>query len=249
MSCSQCSLCLWIVYYCCALFVFALCLVPSVALSLDCLLLLCFVCLRFVSCSQCSLCLWIVFDFCALFVFALCLVPSVPCVSGLSLISVLCLSSLCVLVPVLLVSLDCLLLLCFVCLRFVSCSQCSLCLWIVFDFCALFVFALCLGPSVACVSGLSIAVLCLSSLCVLFPVFLVSLDCLLLLCFVCLRFVSCSQCSLCLWIVYYCCALFVFAFCLVPSVPCVSGLSLISVLCLSSLCVLFPVFLVSLDCL
>jgi hypothetical protein len=37
--------------------------------------------------------------------------------------------------------------------------------------------------------------------------------------------VSCSQCSLCLWIVYSCCALFVFALCLVPSVPCVSGLS------------------------
>jgi hypothetical protein len=45
---------------------------------------------------------------------------------------------------------------------------------IYFDFCALFVFALCLGPSVPCVSGLSlISVLCLSSLCVLFPVFLV----------------------------------------------------------------------------
>ena len=37
-----------------------------------------------------------------------------------------------------------------------SCSQCSLCLWIVFDLCALFVFALCLVPSVPCVSGLSI---------------------------------------------------------------------------------------------
>jgi hypothetical protein len=123
-------------------------------------------------------------------------------------------------------------------------------LLIYFDFCALFVFALCLVPSVPCVSGLSIiAVLCLSSLCVLFPVFLVSLDCLWFLCFVCLRFVSCSQCSLCLWIVFDFCALFVFALCLVPSVPCVYGLSLISVLCLSSLCVLFPVFLVSLDCL
>jgi hypothetical protein len=93
-----------------------------------------------------------------------------------------------------------------------------------------------------CVSGLSlISVLCLSSLCVLFPVLLVSLDCLLLLCFVCLRFVSCSQCSLCLWIVYYCCALFVFALCLGPSVACVSGLSIIAVRCLSSLCVLVPV--------
>jgi hypothetical protein len=125
-------------------------------------------------------------------------------------------------------------------------------LLIYFDFCALFVFALCLVPSVPCVSGLSIIavlclsslcvlvpvllcvsglsiidVLCLSSLCVLFPVFLVSLDCLWFLCFVCLRFVSCSQCSLCLWIVYSCCALFVFALCLVPSVPCVSGLSIL----------------------
>ena len=235
--CTQCCQCLWIVF---VLLVFVLCLVyPMLPVSLDCF---CFACLRPVSsapnvasvsglflfclssscvlCTQCCQCLWIVF---VLFVFVLCLVY-----------------------PMLPVSLDCF---CFVCLRPVSCA-----------------------PNVASVSGLFF-VLLVFVLCLVYPMLPVSLDC---FCFACLRPVSCvpnvasvsglflfclssscvlcTQCCQCLWIVF---VLFVFVLCLVypmlpvsldcfcfaclrpvscaPNVASVSGLFLF---CLSSSCVL-----------
>jgi hypothetical protein len=148
---------------------------------------LCFICLRPVSCAQYCLCLWVVHSFficlpplsCVLclilhmslgcpffvlFVFLLCLVLNIACVSVLSI-------------------------LCFICLRPVSCAQYCMCLWVVLSviylswscvlclilplslccpFFFLFVFVLCLVLNIACVSGLSI------------------------LCFICLRPVSCA---------------------------------------------------------
>jgi hypothetical protein len=118
--------------------------------------------------------------FFVLFVFLLCLVLNIACVSGLSI-------------------------LCFICLRPVSCAQYCLCLWVVHsqrmdnpETQAILgtrqrrktnktkngqprntgVFVLCLVPNIAHVSGLSI------------------------LCFICLRPVSCAQYCLCLWVVH-----------------------------------------------
>ena len=109
----------------------------------------CFVCLRLVS-----------------------YVLNVVCVSGLF-VFVLCLMC-----PMLRVSLDCLFSSC------VLCAQCCLCLWIV---CFLPVSYV---PNVVCVSGLFVFVLCLMC-----PMLSVSLDCLSSSC------VLCAQCCLCLWIV------------------------------------------------
>jgi hypothetical protein len=84
----------------------------------------------------------------------------------------------------------------------------------------MFVFDLCLVPYVWCFSE------CLSSICVLCPMFDVSLN-------VCLRSVSCALCLMFLW-------MFVFDLCLVPYVWCFSE-------CLSTICALCPMFDVSLN--
>ena len=118
VSCSQCCLRLWIVHT--WLFFVLLCLAPNVvyvsglsildcssfcvllpmlSTSLHCPYL---IALRAVSCYQCCLLLWIIHTW---FLFVLCLAPNVVYVSALSILDC---SSLCVLLPMLSVSLDCL---------------------------------------------------------------------------------------------------------------------------------------------
>jgi hypothetical protein len=86
---------------------------------------------------------------------------------------------LCLMCPMLRVSLDCLFSSC------VLCAQCYLCLWIVCFRPVSYV------PNVTCVSGLFVFVLCL--MCPMLPV---SLDCLFSSC------VLCAHCYLRLWIVH-----------------------------------------------
>jgi hypothetical protein len=160
-------------------FVIALCLVSSVACVYG---LSSLVCDRSVSCAQCCQCLWIVQS---------------------------SLWSLCILCPVLPMSMNCAVLFVIalylvtsvanvyglsslVCNRSVSCAQYCQCLWIVQS--------------------------CLRSFCILYPVLSMSMDCPVLfvialylvfsivnvyeLCsLVCDRSVSCAQCCQCLWIV------------------------------------------------
>jgi hypothetical protein len=240
-SCGQCCL------FFCVLFAFAMLLVVSGAcFSVFCLPWLCFlrsvlpdfcvllgfamllvvsgacfsvfVCLRYASCGQCFL------FFCVLFAIAMLLVVSVAC------FSVFCLPWLCFLrsvVP------DFCVLFAFAMLLVVSVACFSVfCLpWLCFlrsvlpDFCVLLGFAMLLVVSVACFS-----VFCLPSLCFLWsglPVFL---------CFVCLRYASWGQCCL------FFSVLFAFAMLLVVSVAC------FSVFCLPSLCFLWSVLPVFLDC-
>jgi len=198
-SCTPCCQCLWIVQSCLwslcilcpvlpvsmdrpVLFVIVMYLVPSVVYISG---LSSLVCDRSVSFASCCQCLWIVQS---------------------------CLSSFCIVCPVLPVSMDCSVLFVIVlylvpsvacvyglsslvCDRTVSCVQCSLCLWIVQS--------------------------CLWSFCILCPVLPVSMDRPVLFVFamylvpsvvyisglsslVCDRYVSCAQCWLCLWIVQSC---------------------------------------------
>jgi hypothetical protein len=168
----------------------------------------------------------------------MCLVYNVVSVSLLCLVwpmfsvSPDCLSSSCVLYTMWWVSLDCLSSYCvlynqcspflwIVCLRPVSCVTNVLCVPGLF----------CLHP-VSCVnnvvnfSGLFVFVLCL-----VWPMFPVSLDCLFSYC------VLCDQCSPCVWIV-----------CL-RTVSCVTNVPRVSRLFVFVLCLVWPMFPVSLDCL
>ena len=113
-----------------------LCCVFVFGLSLSCVL-----------CAQCCQCFWIV---------CLCLVCCVPNVVSFSGLFV---SVLCVVYPMLSVSLDCLSLSC------VLCTQCCQCFWIV---CLCLV---CCVPNVVSFSGLFVSVLC-----VVCPMLSVSLD-------------------------------------------------------------------------
>ena len=219
--CTQYCLCLWVVH---SLFYLSSSSVLGLILpvSLGCPFF-------FYLSSSCVLCpilpVSLGCPFFFLFVFVLCLVPNIACVSGLSILY-------------------------FICLRSVSCAHYCLCLWVVHSLCylssscvlclilpvslgcpffVLFVFVLCLVPNIACVSGLSI------------------------LFFICLRPVSCTQYCLFLWVVhslFYLSSssvlclilpvslgcpffvLFVFLFCLVLNIACVSGLSICFFICL-----------------
>jgi len=155
------------------------------SVSLDCLSSSC------VSCNQCCQCLRIVYF------------RPVSCVPNVVGVSGLCIFVLCLVYPMLSVSLDCLSSSC------VLCTQCCQCLWIVF-----------LRPvscvtNVVSVSGMFVFVLCL-----VYPMLLVSIDCLSSSC------VLCTLCCWCLWILCLChvsCVpnvdsvheLFVFVLCLV----------------------------------
>ena len=112
-SCVLCPcLCLWIVYSNYFLFVSTLTLglLYGLVLLIFFVLCVCFVCLRPVSCAHCCLCLWIVYSNYFLFVSTL----TLGLLYGLVLLIffvlyvVFCLSSSCVLCPLLPVSLDCL---------------------------------------------------------------------------------------------------------------------------------------------
>jgi hypothetical protein len=113
----------------------------------------------------------------SILLFVLCLAPNVVYVSGLSIFDC---SSFCVLLPLQSTSLDCPYL---IALRFTSCSQCCLRLWIVHTW---LLFVLCLASNVVYFSGLSI--LDFSSFCVLLPMLSTSLHCPYL---IALRSVSC----------------------------------------------------------
>ena len=237
VSCIQCCLCLWIVQSClwsfCSLypvlsmsmdwpvlFVTGLYLVSSVACVYG---LSSLVCDRSVSCTQCCQCL----NCPVLFVIVLCLVPSVVNVYGLTSLvcdrSVFCvrcclclwivqscLWPLCILYPVLPMSMDWpvlfVIVLCLVpsvanvyglssllCNRSVSCAQCCQCLWIVQSVCDLVLYPV-LSMSMNC-PVLFVMVLCLvPSVANVYG--LSSL--------VCDRSVSCAKCCQCLWIVQSC---------------------------------------------
>jgi hypothetical protein len=146
-------------------------------MCLDCLSLYC------VLCNQCSSCLWIVclhhvsWVLCGEFLWTVCL-RDVSCVTNVPRVSGLFVFVLCLVYPVLSVSMDCLLSSC------VLCTQCCQCLRIV-----------CLR-SVSCVhyvvsvSGLFVFILCL-----VYPMLSVSLNCLSSSC------VLCTQCGQNRWIV------------------------------------------------
>ena len=112
------------------------------------------------------------------------------------------------------VSLDCLFSYC------VLCDQCSPCLWIV-----CFRTVSCV-TNVPRVSGLFVLVLCL-----MWPMFPVSLDCLFSYC------VLCDQCSPCVWIVCF------------RTVSYVTNVPRVSRLFVYVLCLVWPMFPVCLDCL
>jgi hypothetical protein len=142
------------------LFIFVLCLVyPVLWVSMDCLSSSC------VLCTLCCRCLWIVY------------LRPVSCVPYVVSVYELFIFVLCLVYPVLWVSMDCLSSSC------VLCTQCCRCLCIVY-----------LRP-VSCVSsvvgvyGLFIFVLCL-----VYPVLSVSMDCLSSSC------VLCTQYCRCFWI-------------------------------------------------
>ena len=166
------------------------------------------------SCAPRWSCLWIVYS--VLPVLFICLVISV--------LYLFCLSSLRVLCPTLIVSMDCLFFIasvvhlfsfCFACLHYVSCAPRWSCLWIVYSL--LPVLFICLVFSV-------LFLFCLSSLRVLCPTLIVSIDCLFFIASVVHLF-------------SYLCFVFVllvFITCLVPHVDRVYGLSILYCQCCSS---------------
>ena len=197
------------------LFVFVLCLVcPMLPVSLNCFSSSC------VLCAQCYQYLWIV-----------CLRP-VSCVPNVISISELFVFVLCLVCPMLSVSLNCLSSSC------VLCAQCYQCLWIV---CRRPVSCV---PNVTSVSGLFVFVLCL--VCPMLPVSLACLSssCVLYAeCYQCLGLgcpsscVLCAECYQCLWIVCH------------RPVSCVPNVISISELFVFVLCLVCRMLPVSLNCL
>ena len=258
--CTQCCQFLWIVclrLMSCVpnvasfsgLFVFALCLVyPKLPVSLDCLSS------PYVLCTQCCQFLWIV-----------CL-RLMSCVPNVTSFSGLVVFTLCLVYPMLPVSLDC--------LHLITCVP------NVVSFSGLFVFALCLvypmlpvsldclsSPYVLCTQSCQFLwIVCLRlmscvpnvasfsglfffALCLVYPMLPVSLDCLSS------PYVLCTQCCRFLWIVclhLMSCVpnvasfsgLFVYTLC-----PCVPNVTSFSGLVVFTLCLVYPMLPVSLDCL
>ena len=156
VSCTHCCPCSFLFFLLC---LSSFCVMYPM-LSVFILNCCCFVCLHSVSCTQCCPCSFLIVV--ALFVFILCHVPNVARVH--SSFFLLCLSSFCVMYPML--SVFILLFFCFVCHHSVSCTQCCPCSF--FFFFALFVIILCHVPNVARVHS-SFFLLCLSSFCVMYP--------------------------------------------------------------------------------
>jgi hypothetical protein len=108
---------------------------------------------------------------------------------------------------------------CFVCVRFLLCDQCCLCLDCPFLITPLFVFIFCFVTNVVCVWIVhSWLHLCLCSFSALWPMLPVSRLSILDYTFVCVRFLSCDQCCLCLDCPFLITPLFVFVFCFVTNV-------------------------------
>ena len=259
--CTQCCQFLWIVYFrlvSCVpnaasfsgLFAFVLCLVyPMLPVSLDCLPS------SYVLCAQCCQFLWIV------------CIRLVSCVSNVASFSGLFAFVLCLVYPILSVSLDCLPSSCVLCIQYcqflwIVCLRLVSCVSNIVSFSGLFAFVLCLVypilpvsldclPSscvlciqycqflwivclrlVSCVSNIaSFSGLFAFVLCLVYPILPVSLDCLPSSCVLCIQY-----CQF-LWIV-----------CL-RLVSCVSNIASFSGLFTFVLCLVYPILSVSLDCL
>ena len=246
--CVQCCQCLWVVHS--WLHLCPVSCVSSVAsvsglFILDCIFVLCFVCpvlpvslgcsfliahSSFGLCVQCCQCLWVVHSW--LHLCPVSCVSSVASVSGLFILD--CTFVLCLVCPVLPVSLGCSFLIapssC------VLCVQCCQCLWVVHSW-------LHLRPvsSVASVSGLFILD-CTFVLCLACPVLPVSLGCSFLI--ASSSCVLCVQCCQCLWVVHS--WLHIRPVFCVSSVASVSGLFILD--CTFVLCFVCPVLPVSLGC-
>jgi hypothetical protein len=184
----------------------------------------------------------VVFFF-ALFVFIFCFVTNVACVWIVHSWLHLCLCSFSVLWPMLPVSRLSILDYTFVCVRFLSCDQCCLCLDCPFLITPLFVFVFCFVTNVACVwivhSWLHLCLCSFSALWPMLPVFGLSI---LDYTFVCVHFLFCDQCCLCLDCPFLITPLFVFVFCFVTNVACVWIVHSWLHLCLCSFSVLWPMF-------